>query len=264
MTHVVSYSRWMNSAFARRGFVALLSLFLALASTPELALAQNEEQGASEDAESQSDSMAEGRRLFGLGREAASDARWSDAYQHFRDSYAVSGFAGALLNMGIALRSIGRHREARDAFQHLIDQHGDTPFVDQAVQMRDEVAALIAVLRLRGLDPDVEYRLSLDGDELDLVVTEEVEVEVDAGQRAVIAEREGFERWAWEGRVRPGDQLLLEVNMEPLPEEGSSALRSPILWTIIGAVVVGGAVGLGVWLQRDAQLEPTFDQSISI
>lgn len=261
MTRRLRYNRAMSFASARRSFFVMISVFFAVLAAPDSVFAQDEAEGA---AEPQSESMSEGQRLFELGRAAASDTRWSDAYEHFRDSYAVSGFAGALLNMGIALRSIGRHREARDAFQHLINEHGDTPFVDQARQMRDEVAGLIAVLRLQGLDPEAEYELSLDGDTLEVDVSDEVEVEVDAGQRALIAEREGYERWVWEGRVAPGDQLLLEVIMEPLPDEGSSVLRSPILWTIVGAVVVGGAIGLGVWLQRDAQLEPTFDQTTSI
>jgi len=204
------------------------------------------------------------REAFLRGQQAADSGRWSDALREFEQAYLMSGVPTALFNAGMALRALGRHKEARDTFDRLIESHPDSPATEQARPLRDEEAARVAVLELAGLDPSAEYELRLDGRRLEVPVQPVTEVEVDPGQHGVSAEREGYETFTWEGRLGDGARERVQIVMAELerPEtsdEGSSVAKSPILWVAVAVVVIGGAVGLGVWLAKDDGIEPAYD-----
>lgn len=204
------------------------------------------------------------RDAFLRGQEAADSGRWADALREFEQAYLMSGVPTALFNAGMALRALGRHKEARDTFDRLIESHPDSPATEQARPLRDEEAARVAVLELAGLDPGAEYELRLDGRRLDVPVAEVTEVEVDPGQHGVSAEREGYETFTWEGRLTDGareriEVVMAEIERQQTTEEGSSIAKSPILWIAVAVVVVGGAVGLGFWLAKDDGIEPAYD-----
>ncbi len=204
------------------------------------------------------------REAFLRGQEAADSGRWSDALREFEQAYLMSGVPTALFNAGMALRALGRHKEARDTFDRLIESHPDSPATEQARPLRDEEAARVAVLELAGLDPAAEYELRLDGRRLDTPIETVTEVEVDPGQHGLSAEREGYETFTWEGRLSDGARERVQIVMAELErrqttEEGSSIAKSPILWIAVAVVVIGGAVGLGVWLAKDDGVEPAYD-----
>src|SRR5688500_19004116 len=60
------------------------------------------------------------REHYVRGLEAARREAWSDAVVHFRLSYELSGTSASLYNLAVALRALGRHRDARDAFDRLL------------------------------------------------------------------------------------------------------------------------------------------------
>ncbi len=221
-----------------------------------------EEAGDSEPQTAEEARIAQARASFIAGSQAAEEGRWADSLSQFQEAYLLSGVPTALYNAAMALRALGRHREARDAFDQLVRNHADSPAAGPAQEKRDEEAARVAVLTLTGLDPEGEYELRLDGRRIEIEVAPEIDVEADPGPRALIAEREGYETWAWEGTLGDGETRRLEITMVELEDEsGGGVLRSPIFWIVVGAVVVGAGVGVGIWLQNDAQLDPTYSDN---
>ncbi len=204
------------------------------------------------------------REAFLRGQQAAESGRWADALREFEQAYLMSGVPTALFNAGMALRALGRHKEARDTFDRLIESHPDSAASEQARPLREEEAARVAILELAGLDPEGAYELRLDGRRLEITIAPTVEVEVDPGQHGLSAEREGYESFTWEGRIDDGERERIQIVMAELerrtePAESSSIAKSPILWIAVAAVVVGGAVGLGIWLAKDSGVEPAYD-----
>ena len=133
---------------------ALLSLTLVAGLLSVAAVAEAQTSDGNRDA---------AREAFLRGQEAADSGRWADALREFEQAYLMSGVPTALFNAGMALRALGRHKEARDTFDRLIESHPDSPATEQARPLRDEEAARVAVLELAGLDPSAEYELRLDG-----------------------------------------------------------------------------------------------------
>lgn len=205
-----------------------------------------------------SDSSREQARVeFVAGTEAATEGRWADSLQHFEQAYVLSGVPTALFNAAMALRALGRQRDARDAFDRLMSQHPDTDAAADAHAIRDEVAARIAVLELTGLDPSGDYALRLDGQRVEPNITTVTEIESDPGHRAIVAERAGYESWAWEGDLSDGQRLRLDVTMAERVTESTSIFKSPVFWIITGIVLAGGAAALTWYLVRAEDLQPT-------
>jgi len=88
--------------------LAILLIGLTTMATPPLARAQ---EGTGQD---------EAREAFRLGGEAATEERWADSEVWFGRAYALSGAPSALYNRAVALRALGRHVDARDAFRTLL------------------------------------------------------------------------------------------------------------------------------------------------
>src|SRR5690606_36962585 len=99
----------------------------------------------------------EARSLFIDGSGDVEGFRWADAIPKFERSYALSCAPSALYNLAMALRALGRHRDARDAFDRLLGDHPDFSgeLRELAVRYRREEAARVAVLLLAGIDPDM-------------------------------------------------------------------------------------------------------------
>lgn len=200
----------------------------------------------------------EARQAFIQGSEAANEGRWADSLQYFQQAYMLSGVPTALYNAAMALRALGRHREARDAFQRILDEHGDSPAAEQSLEKRAEEAARVAMLILAGLDADADYSIRLDGRPVDVDRGITIELETDPGRRGLVAEREGYEPFTWEGDLSDGERRTIAVEMAEIEVESTSVLKSPVFWIVVGAVLVGAGVGVGIFLQNNAQLEPTF------
>jgi len=233
---------------------ALLSLTLVAGLLSVAAVAEAQTSDGNRDA---------AREAFLRGQEAADSGRWADALREFEQAYLMSGVPTALFNAGMALRALGRHKEARDTFDRLIESHPDSAATAQARPLREEEAARVAVLELAGLDPEGAYELRLDGRRLEVAIAPTLELEVDPGRHGLSAEREGYQTFTWEGQLGDGERERIQIVMAELErptEPGESSIaKSPILWIAVAAVVIGGAVGLGIWLAKDGGVEPAYD-----
>jgi hypothetical protein len=218
--------------------------------------------------------VAEAREIFGAGLTAAEDERWADAVAAFERSYALSGEGIALFNLASALRSLGRHRDARDAFDQLLEQHPDigAQRLETARAWRQQSADRVATLRLTRL-PETTVLVTVDGAAVPDGGARPLAVEVDGGrEHAIRVELEGHLPFEWNGLVSEGVSRDVPVRLvaqpsqvvvagtadrraepAPVPVEEPSPVEWPVFWIVVGAVVVAavGAVLLGFALAED-------------
>lgn len=208
------------------------------------------------------DDLSTARERFAVGTEAAEHGRWADALGAFREAYELSGISAALYNVGTTLRSLGRHVDARDAFEQLLREH---PELSEGMrgtvqELRDEVAARVAALELRGVPAEGAFDLRLDGRAREVPGERPLRLETEGGRHTVRLSEPRFEPFVWEGSVAEGDTRVVDVTLVPIPESpgparGMSTVGKIILITVIGLVVVGAAVTTGLLLADDG-LQP--------
>ncbi len=197
-------------------------------------------------------------RALGLYEDATAEldaARWADAARLFAEVYRLSGLAAALFNHATALRSLGRHRDARDAFRQLLGQHpelSDERRSDAEARMREE-AGRVALVLVAGLDDAPNARVTFDGAAVP-ALSHPVEIETDPGPHAVGVQRPGFSPWRRELTLGDGERETVRVELEALDTE--EVYESPWFWTILGAVLLGGGIAIGLLVQDGVQLEP--------
>lgn len=233
---------WMR-LFTRPLPLALAAVF-AFAALPSFAAAQTEDENRDQ-----------ARAEFVAGSEDATEGRWADSLEHFQRAYLMSGVPTALYNAAMALRALGRHREARDAFQRVVDSHGDSPAAEPSRVKAAEEAARVAVLTLAGLDAEADYEIRINGRGHESERGTEVNIEADPGPNGVQASRPGYEPWTWEGQLDDGERRTLQVEMVEIEIETTSVFKSPVFWVITGIVLAGAGVGVGLFLQENAQLD---------
>ncbi len=230
----------------------------ALISAPRFALAQGDAPEEQEQPESEA-SENEARLEFEAGTRAANEERWLDAYRHFERAYDRSGRPVALYNVAIALRSMGRFVESRDAFARLRAEHSD--FQVDTEPLLHEVEESIATVTLIGLAEDAYA--SVNGRR-----QEGSRFELDPGPIAIRVERPGYQAWRWQGELEPGESQRLEIEMsreleleeEPVEvvEPGANGLA--IALAISGTLILGGGVALGIITSnRRADIEVQYD-----
>ncbi|MGE0784511.1 MAG: tetratricopeptide repeat protein [Sandaracinaceae bacterium] len=237
----------------RATLVLLLLVPAAAAAQPPTSAARYEV--AAPAGEVGEDDAARARDAYTQGLSELQAGRWADAARLFEVAYRLSGVPAALFNHATALRSLGRHRDARDAFAQLLRDHPDLDPERRAeaeARMREE-AGRVALVLLAGLDDVSDARVLFDGAS-QAVLRHPVEIEADAGEHAVEVAREGYERWRREVSLTDGQRESFVVELVPIDSE--ELFESPIFWTIIGVVLVGGAITAGILIQDRAQLQP--------
>lgn len=214
-----------------------------------------------------SDDEPDAREAFGLGSEAAAEERWADSERWFRRAYELSGVSSALFNQAVALRALGRHREARDAFRRLLEADVDPTVRETATQLMEQSGSRVATLRLEGLDPGAEHGVQLDGEPRLDDRSRPLLLEADEGSHSVLVVRSGYEPFTWTGSVGAGGSAEVRVELEALPEhtvvvretvrEGTSVFEEPAFWIVIGVVLAGTAAAITTGVLFDqAQLRP--------
>lgn len=204
--------------------------------------------------------LAEARARYQAGNAAADAGEFADALEDFVRAFELSGNPAALYNAARTLRSLGRHVDARDAFEQLLAQFPDVSAATQteARRLRDEESTRIATLRLLELPPvsaalvlRIDGTVRLDGGDRPFVL------EVDPGQHGVVVTLEHFRPFTWEGEIMPGGAEALTVLLQPEPStQGVSIFEEPVFWIVVSAVVVAGAVIGGYYIWDGAQLRP--------
>ncbi len=208
--------------------------------------------------------VALARDYFIRGTQATEELRWDDAERHFRRAYELSGAASALMNVGLSLRALGRHLEARQVFHELLEK----PLLPQGMdrdrirQLRDEADAKVAELRIGRLKPRQRYRLTLDGQRRKDFGSRPWVIETDPGNHALWIDFEGHERFTWNGALEAGQVFDLTPKFEKL--RSRPLRRNPWLWVSVSLVVVGGAVAAGVLLRDSGGLEPQSDIRVDL
>lgn len=260
---------------APRFVAALLALSIGLSALPAAAAFT----WAAPSGEPSSAAKQEAKALYIAGNRAVEQGRWSDALVDFEKSYALSGVPAALFNVATSLRALGRHVESRDAFAQLLERHGkklDPDVRKEAETLHAEEKARVASLVVADLpSKHDELKIFLDGKTQKDAGERPLSFEVDAGKHALRVENEQSKPFTWEGTFVDGEKKHVAVRLIPedkpvvvappkAPEEpkpSGSVWSSPIFWTVVGVVVVGGAIG-GYYYDRSKQLEPGSPTSV--
>ncbi|MCB9596421.1 MAG: PEGA domain-containing protein [Sandaracinaceae bacterium] len=199
--------------------------------------------------------IEQARELFMQGAERVEQGRWADAVSAYEESYRLSGIPAALFNTATTLRSMGRHRDARDLFRQVLEVEDLDPETREMAESRmREEAGRVALILLTGLAEAPDARLELDGQTVEGPRADPVELETDPGEHAVSVLREGYAPWREALTLEDGGRQSLRVELTPL--RGAELWESPIFWTVLVLVVVGGGVLGGVLAQDAAQLRP--------
>lgn len=194
---------------------AIASLLFTLVVTTSFAHAAEAQVPARPDHDPTDAEVAEARALFMAGQAAVDAGRWADAVQSFSRAYELSGVAAALYNLGFAYRALGRHREARDAFDTLLEEFPrfDRDKRREARRYRDESAARVASIRLLGLDPGRRYVVRFDGAPVPDDGTRPLAIEADAGGHTLTVRAPGFSPFVWEGEVGDSEHASVDVEL---------------------------------------------------
>lgn len=230
---------------------AALAIVTLLLLAPAVAGAQESRCG-----ELSATQMEEARALFIAGSAAVEAGRWADAIDSYERAYALSCAPSALYNLAMAFRALGRHRDARDAFDRLMTLHPDLnpDLRTNAQQFRREEASRVAVLELIDIDPDVRAEISFDGRAIPDEGQRPVLVETDAGSHSLVARLEAHQPFVWEGTLADGQRETVQVIFRPIPTGDDTV--AIVLLAVGAAALIGGGIALGVVLQDEAQLRP--------
>lgn len=204
-----------------------------------------------------SEDVEEARSLFIAGSQAVDAGRWADAIESFERSYELSCAPSALYNLAMALRALGRHRDARDAFDRLLRLHPDLSgeLRQNADTHRREVANRVAILELVGIAPERRPEITFDGAAVPDSGARPIVLETDAGRHSLVARIPDHQAFLWDGSLTDGQRETIEVSFLPLPEGGGfDAL--PLILGIVAAGLVAGGVAVGYVVWDEMQIRP--------
>ncbi len=201
--------------------------------------------------------VTEARLLFQAGNAAADAAQFADALVHFTRAFELSGNPAALYNVARTLRALGRHLEARDAFDRLLTEHVVSEATRaEATALRQEEARRISTLTLLDLPgPGVDLALRVDGTGRPDPGGRPLVLELDPGAHGLLVQREHFRPFTWDGVLGEGQREAVRVQLEPEPT-GRTLAEEPLVWIVTGVVLLAGGAVAGGLLWEDAQLNP--------
>ncbi|MCB9617277.1 MAG: hypothetical protein H6722_33005 [Sandaracinus sp.] len=186
------------------------------------------------------------RDAFVAGAEAAEQQLWADSERHFARAYALSGVPAALFNRAVALRNLGREREARDAFDEVMRAGVDEPTRVQATRLRDEAAARVVTVVVVGLDATAEHEIEVDGERRGDSGVRPLRLEVDPGTHVIELHLAGHRSHRWRGVVAAGEVVTVRAELEPI----APRRRRGWIAAVVGVAVGAAGLALGVGLAR--------------
>jgi hypothetical protein len=231
----------------------LLAAFVIGLTFPRIAEAQTE-------AETQ-----HARELFAEGVELSGNRQYEQAAAKFHEAYAIVQAPNIAYNLAVALVELGQVVEASEYVRAVLeDSEAPRDVQRMATQLNGTIESRVGRLTVTLIQSRGNAAIMLDGsvlddDELGVAVT------VNPGDHVVTAERGGTVLERQETTVSAGqsEEVLLdpttwgsgasldpELYDEAPPEEddggGGSVFGEWWFWTIVGVVVIGGAVAIGV------------------
>jgi hypothetical protein len=226
-----------------------LSLAVALSARPAAAQTQPTPEAAQESRD------AEARALFDQGVAALADERYSDALTAFSRSYEIRRVASVALNLGIALRALGRVTEARLRFNEFVEMASPAQHErhdrEVATYIQD-VSRRIARIHVAAVEPE-GARLLIDGRRATLDANDDIAT--DPGEHTIEGQLQGFTGTPQRVTLEPGGRVEVRVrlaatrpdprvtvadpNTRPrTPAPPPPITSSPWLWVGIGVGVV--------------------------
>ncbi len=200
--------------------------------------------------------------LSELGGQLAQSGAWDSAvicFERLAERATEPAARGdALFNQGIALQSLGRHRDARDVFSRWMREHAatsDDATRAEAARLFATEAARVGTLELELPSEPAEVAVRLDGRAV-ASTARPLLVELDPGTHSVSVAAAGYATFTWDGRVTDGGRERVSVSLLRM-ETGGSVTDSAGFWVgmaLIAGAIAGGVV-LGIYLQDDAQLD---------
>ncbi len=210
--------------------------------------------------------LEEARAHFLAGRAAIEAGRWADAVESFERAYALSHAPSALYNVAVALRALGRYREARDTLRRLLQEHEERlrpARRQEAERYLREAEAQVASLRLEGLAAGVRHEVRLDARPIEDDGSRPLRIETDPGEHVLEVSRPEHVPFEWRGAMGAGEHQVVQVALRPRPrprerdplrasvparpqERGGGLFSSPWFWVGTG-VVVAVAAGATWW-----------------
>lgn len=199
--------------------------------------------------------LAEARRLFTAGLEAASDHRWQEARDLFEQSLAVTERASTLLNLAAAQAETGAVVEAAASYRRFLEiaTGRDARHRDEAEEALARVEERIAHLELDATELSPGDRLEVD-DRTILPAAMDDALPLDAGAHRVTVSRDGALVFDQEITLTEGARLTLAVEVaertaavaEPVDEPAASAGASTTPGSDGGGNDDAVWIGLGV------------------
>lgn len=219
-------------------------------------------QPAPEDAER----TAAARALFTQGMAAVDAGDWSGAADRLRRSLALRASAVVRFNLALALIELGRFVEASEHLRSVQREAPESSELRQlAAERLEQVLPRLGRLRIELRGPRDDVEVHLDGVRVpDALVG--AEQPADPGPRRVSAHRlqrgAQVELAAREVTVESGRAASVELDVPPppptpeelaarrelSPAEDEGIERQWWLWTLVGVLAAGAAVGIAVFL----------------
>ncbi len=214
------------------------------------------------------------QQYFEMGLAASRRNRWHSARDAWKESYALVPAPLTLLNLASAYAHTHELLESEEAYLAFIEQAEQDPslaeYLPLAQQSLRKVRKRIPSVRLivRGLRP--RDHLQLDHELLDHRLLNEIFL-LNPGKHRVSITRDGYpQRWhrfflhdkdtkriqfdARSGRGwKPFNAAHDHVGKAPAKKKSDSIFASPIFWSIVGVLVVGGIVTAVVLATRDEE-----------
>jgi len=192
--------------------------------------------------------LAQARRDFAAGLDAARDDQWQEAARKFERAYALSGEHIALYNLGLAFRALGRVVDARDAFAQAREP-GSTLSASRArdaSRYMAEATSRIATLEIDGLPRD-PLEVSVSGGRVRDARARPLVVELDRGARSVVVSRSGQRIFRWAGALASGEHARVSVPVAARAQPGAQHMAADAgpAWPAIGSLVASGALAVG-------------------
>jgi hypothetical protein len=153
----------------------------------------------------------EARALFKEGNKALDDGNYPDALDMFKGAYARWPNPKILLNMGTALRALGRYAEAADTYEkYLADSSADPKKRPEVQKLLDDMSSKVGKIHIEVNEPGA--RVLVDGKVVGQS-PQTVTMRVDAGTHAVVAEKEGFALAAATISVGAGEERVVQLRL---------------------------------------------------
>ena len=195
---------------------------------------------------------AEARSVFDAGQVAFNDGRYADALGYFERAHALSGRPALLFNVALChdrLRDDDAAIEAYERYLLAVPQASNKHEVD------DRLAALRGA-RERRLAAARAAQPTPVGAETHAVTEPLATHPVDRRSAVEVTQPQHVAEAAAVAQDAHGAGLVNDDAPTRPTHRGSAVYETWWFWTIVGVVVVGGAVGVGVAVSGDASPQP--------